>query len=528
MKAKLLGLMMLILSVSTGFSQSYEFNDLKTVVLKNFNSIDINHEIQGYYGFFEAEKKDRKNIHYVLKTFNSMMNEKLEVDIVRRKGTILKEAEFNGSHFCFLFYNPSLGEQEFVMYDLNGKETGSFKYEKGKVGVQIPMEGMVFDPSSKTLYPVAKKGFVIVELDRNKGVKASLVMLNNEGKKTWDRPASKTAEKSFDTYVVIGVNEDYIVCQSTSRVKGNKKEANFHVNIVSTQNGKTLGEIDWSDNAHVLMPFGARFDEDGESVLIFGEHYAKRADNVPNYKEKLGFFLGRYEIGGDKIGLYETNYEKDIKPYIPATEKSAKKQKMNIFMHDIVMTKDGNVYVIGEQYKKEVSGEGLALNAAGAVLSSLTGGGVSANGGAAAKVVLYDFMVFQFDSFLKLNKVTAVEKNKSNVYLPQGMGTMPVQYLGLYLKAYDEFDYQFTTVNSERTNFSFGFVSYDRKDKKAKYQAGSVTLNEDGEVVSRTVKITGKPDRFRILPSTPGYVALLEYYRKEKRLLLKQTELDLD
>jgi hypothetical protein len=125
-----------------------------------------------------------------------------------------------------------------------------------------------------------------------------------------------------------------------------------------------------------------------------------------------------------------------------------------IFFHDVIRNADGNVYAIGEQYKKQMKGIGT-------------------------DIVIEDKMIFELNKDYKLQKVHIVDKGKTRFALPQGMGMNGAQILSYFVKSMGEFDYAFIEFNKDHSIFSIGCIDYVKvKGEENKYIFGSITYTD--------------------------------------------------
>jgi uncharacterized Zn finger protein len=190
---------------------------------------------------------------------------------------------------------------------------------------------------------------------------------------------------------------------------------------------------------------------------------------------------------------------------------------MKTFVHKIVKTADGKTFVIGEQYRKAVSGLGVAS----AVLMG------SRSNTSVMKIEIHDMLVFEFDSKMKLKDITIFEKEKTNVQLPSGYGTVDANLLGNIMKIYGQFDYSYTSISADKKTFNSAYINYDRdKEAGSSYTIGDIAYTKDQKLTIDKIKLTSKPTFFYVREAKPGYVAIFEYFRKEKKAILRLEKLN--
>ncbi len=518
MKTKLITTLSLCLLVLTGFSQRAEITGVRNITKHNVRPLfDNNHAVKGYYSFYEVEKVDRKNRGYRLTLFDNALGETHRIPMVKPKTAYLGGADFNGTHFCFLFYDAKSGEQSVVIYDLEGDETGSTTYQRGKSTL------VVQGATTLSVSPVPNKGFILIRQNRNKGIKTSLVFIDNEGNESWETKSMFEAEKSYESSSVIFANEKFIFASSVSArglMAAKKQVTSF--NVYNTEDGSVVGDFALTEGAYALNPYGADYDEEDDAILIYGEYYGRTKKGGLDIKNNLGLFIRKYSRDGFMMNEELVNWEKDLKPIIPFDEDEKKADKRSIMIHEIVKMADGNYYAFAEQYRKVVAAGTMAAK----MLVQAAGGDTNVSN---MKVNLYDMMVFSFDSELKPIDIDIIDKKKTNVHLPEGWGIIQEDKLGYLLKALGWFDYSFTVLDSNKENFNAIYINFDRKSNKGnkiKHSIGCIYKGENEKIESLTMPVTENPKWFSVMPAMTGYVAIKKYFKKEKKMIIELEKLD--
>ena len=109
--------------------------------------------------------------------------------------------------------------------------------------------------------------------------------------------------------------------------------------------------------------------------------------------------------------------------------------------------------------------------------------------------------------------------------LPAGAAYMSPQILSYIVLYFNGFDYLFT--QSKDDLFSVGYMDFEkRKGEKNGLVYGAVNYL-DGELTTDKVDLATKADELRALPAKAGYVAVWEYYGKEKRMDIRLERVNL-
>lgn len=87
------------------------------------------------------------------------------------------------------------------------------------------------------------------------------------------------------------------------------------------------------------------------------------------------------------------------------------------------------------------------------------------------------------------------------------------------------FDYDFTQTNKEHTRFSVGYEDYERSKDFKGLTFNSISY-EDGKTSTDRVELTSKAKWLRVYPAKTGFVMIMEYFKKDKRLEFRLEKLN--
>jgi hypothetical protein len=106
------------------------------------------------------------------------------------------------------------------------------------------------------------------------------------------------------------------------------------------------------------------------------------------------------------------------------------------------------------------------------------------------------------------------------VNIPGG-ATMSTATMGAYIKSLGYFDYSFTSRNTDKDEFDVVFVDANRREEKGSKNSdlmlGVISIREGSKSTER-IPINTKSWYWWIQPGKPGYIAVGEYFRKEKKI----------
>jgi hypothetical protein len=168
---------------------------------------------------------------------------------------------------------------------------------------------------------------------------------------------------------------------------------------------------------------------------------------------------------------------------------------------------DGNIFAIGEGYKKVASALGIASK------MLVRNGGMST-----IKIKITDMAAIKFDKDFNVKEAKIYDKNSNTVELASGMEFVSAPLLGKLVKyTYGEFDYSYTQTNTDRTSFTVCYSDYV-KGKDYKGSTFNAISYNDGKITTDKINTKSDATRSSVLPAQQGQVLILDYYKKDKRL----------
>jgi hypothetical protein len=514
-----------LLVLSFGFLKSQEVFDItgvKRISANDLRAIIENNEVKGYYAFYALDKASGSEYLYNLAILDNKLKVKYSIELKRPKKIRLMESSYNGGHFCFSFADFKKKTIEYLVLDNTGKQTGSYIIKCSKSEMSLYARYMQSDDDgySGGLTAIKGKGFIRYGYDKEKGIRIEIEMIDNMGKKVWTANSGVTSKKSYESANPFYADENILITAIASREKVlSSKGIKNAIVFFNANDGKEKFRLPVVTDKYQISAGGAAFDQDTKTYFVFGQYYGLE-DNVFKDDSK-GMYIQEIDQSGKIIRENYSTWAGDVNNLLlKKVNKDKYENNMKVFIHKIVRTADGKTFAIGEQYRKAVS----ALGVASAVLSRGQGGA------SIMKIELYDMLVFEFDNAFKIKDVNVFEKEKTGVELPRGMGMVDANYLGYMLKLYGWFDYEYTAVTADRKQFNSAYVNYDKHIKKSegsKYVIGNISYTKDKKLVIDRINLKTKPTAFWVLQAKPGYIAIFEYYKKEKKASIRLEKLNI-
>lgn len=510
----------LLLSLSCGYAQNASVpNVLNLKSAKQSGQILEKNKIVGYYVFFTKEKADKANTTYEVELFDDNYNKTGSFEITRPNKSLLLEMVFNGQVFMLHYYDSKTG-YEFATYDRAGKLQGSNKISKddlSKYEVARVQQNAQSATENVTIYPTGTNGFVRTTFTKNSKMGYEVVAYDNNAKVLWTSESPSTSEK-LETIEIVDVTENVISATISKKKNLMTKEVDQFCLLLNTSDGKTIKEFqlgtDDSGRKTILKSF---INEKTSSIMLVGEYYKPKDDFLKDKSQ--GLYLMELAMDGSEKSSTEYSWKTDISKFkqesLDEEDKKDADKPYYMFFHDVVISENGHIFLIGEQFKKQLSAGGVAGNLASAAL----GGGGS--GASSFEILVANMLVIEFDATKKMIDFDLIQKKKTSVLLPAGMGAYGATFLGYYIKTMGGFDYSFTSRNAEADAFDVVYIDANRKEeknsKKSDLMVGVISIKSGAKDVNR-VPINCTSSIWWVQPGKPGYISVSEYFRKEKKI----------
>ena len=495
-------------------AQSKMIDRINSVELKDMGAIKDEKGVVGYYFFYEVDKIDRKTRVFELKILDANLEEIVNKKIKSGKKTSLIEAKFNGSAIMLKFMEKKGRTKmyKFKTYALDGDEGKTITRKLSKKEYKPP-----FYINSKrginhgnALFPIPGKGFVQYAAVKNKKWGYIIDYLGEEN--SWAYKSEKTS-KMLEYTQYIAADEDLLL-SSLSKFK-NSWGKGQHNSILAID--VNTGEKIFENVLHKTKPISILngfIDRANNEIVVFGIYYK---DKAKTHKAKSkGIYISSLDLQGNVKQEKFLSWEKGAKRFMKRDKKGKNRKGRYLTFHDIVRTKDGKIIALGEQFRKQIDGAAI-------VGSFLSGGNSKLN---ASKLMIENFVAIQLNSDLKVEKVKIFKKKKSTAKV-LGMGFESPQLMAYLAKAQGAFDYAFTQQNEDHSVTSFGYIFWERrKGEKNGYSFGVINY-ADGKFSTDKIKLKGKASVIKILPGPVGYILVVEYQKKKKKLDMRLEKINL-
>ena len=498
----------ILLAVFNLKAQKLSIENVHKVTLRNSDAIKEGSEVKGYYFFYVSDKIDKRTNEYTLQITDNNLVKLKDIKFQDSKHVTILESSFNGTDLIFLLYNDDARTFEYQVYGADGKKKYTYnrqlskKEERYLENTYLALEDD--ENNYKGLYPIEGKGFISNMPSReDKDYTFQVDFFSTEKKKQWTYIPTIGAKKFIGDYLGCHNGVVYIeVLKFSGMMDGNPESS---IVGLSLENGKQVFEKSTEQGKYKFYPASMSVMNDGKAIL-FGEYFNPNG-NIAKDKS-LGFAFWGIDEKGTTLNEKYCAWDLELGKFLNVSSKGKIEDFGFMYLHSMIQTADGNIFAVGEGYKKVASALGI--------LSKVASGGRS--GISTVKVKVTDMLMIRFDKDFNVKDAKIYNKNANTQELPSGMEFVSTPLIGKLLKyTYGRFDYAYSQSNKENTSFTICYSDYVRgKD----YKGGtfnSISYNE-GKVTTDRINTKSDATSSTVMPGKQGQVLILDYYKKAKRI----------
>jgi len=491
----------LLLNFSS-FSQSKAFENVLEIEVKSTVEITNNKQIVGYAFFYKIDKL-KKSAMYRLSILDENLKEVGSNEFEGSKSLVLKKAAYESNQILLSFYDYEKkdGSEKFVkIFDLKGKELGNIPYnpDSKRGGMMSAASAGQMDAIFEGTDNIEGKGFVTVYQSRARAGGVDVQMIGLNGKLAWEQ--SLTAEKSDRTDMyLLATTQNTVLFFQMDRDGIMDRDAKLFLVGLSTQDGKVLFRKTLDIKGLSYEPMLIKNSNDGKLKIISNIY----DENDKFFKAKpIGFSVGELnDLSGEITTIKDFNFLNDLGQVLNMKNES-KSEDGYIKAHNISMMQDGTMVVVGEFFRKTVSGGGLALKILSQGLAS------------AAQATIENMFLLRIGKDLTVKGLELIEKDKERV--PLISDGIPIGLMSRLLTYDHSFGYMYTDEGldgKKKTILARGAFGEE------KYGTIALTFDEKkGFTQKRFDFEKEKKVTYYISRGKPGYIMITKYNSKEKSM----------
>jgi hypothetical protein len=503
-------ILILLVATSLGaFGQSYVKTNIKGVKLRDNGAIIQNNQVTGYYFFYNLEATSGQTNNYALIILDENLREVNSTQIIQAKSFSILEVAFNGEAFAVLGYDTRANAFHLFTYDTNLKEIARIMRVVSNRNLNQAYGAYVSgnEPEQSFLVPVPKRGFLVYHMTQDNEPHYRIDMMSNKLDNLWHEESGKAADIEVATSSL--QNSRYIGSLIEIRSRRGAKDLQYDLVINDAVTGQRLFRKPMKWQAFDLAVSDVKYDSINKQFVAFGEYYAETQREARD--KSLGFMTMVFDTTGAVVQSKTTSW-KDLSNVAPVTQKGKiDGENYHVMFHNTLRTADGQLFVIGEQYKKAASAGGIALN----VLSVALGGGSTAS---TVQLEVGGMVIFQFNPDYTINKVHFFDKQKSTFMLPSGSMYISPKGISHYGKAIGAFDYRFTQVSADYESFVASYVDYSRSEGQSAFVVGSIVYTPEKTFTLDKFNLQRRTNAFYVGRAKEGYILITEYFKKDRKL----------
>lgn len=489
-------------------AQSYSISNVARNAFRTSGTIMSGKIVKGYFFLTRTDKLTKNDYNYNITVLDENLKEIAQENFIENKYTVLVESSYNGNYILFKFIDNKNNKLFYRTMDKNGKLSEKVERDINKregIGYTESNNGEV---ENTNLNSFGNSRFLDIYSFKDDHVTYKVDCINNNGENTWSY-TNKT-EKGITTGSYLGGNQTYAIVLETYVKNALSNDFSYGITSIDS-NGNLMFNLKLRDTKYNLMPFNVFVNEEKNQIILMGQYF--NAKEKSNKSSSKGLFLKVLDKDGGEVEEFYYAWDGDIDKMLPK-DKQKEIDQYSIYFHSIVMTKDHRVYAIGEQYRKQVSAGGTAIKAVGAL------GGISTNT-SMLEIKIGNMVVISFNNDYSIDTVEILEKKPNKVILSQDYAYANQHLLAKTLYAYGEFDFSFTQSNEDNSVVSLAYVSSERNKGSLKrtflLNFVNFVSGENGHSNDK-ITINSTATSSIVWPAKPGYVMLLEYFKKEKKM----------
>lgn len=508
MKKHLLTASLILVAAFYSQAQKLSIEGVHKITLRNSDAIKEGSEVKGYYFFYISDKIDKRTNEYTLQITDNNLVKLKDIKFQDSKNISVLESSFNGTDLIFLFYNDDARTFEYQVYGADGKKKYIYnrqltkKEERYLETTYLAMDDE--ENNYKGLYPIDGKGFISNMPSReDKDYTFQIDFFSTEKRKQWTYVPTLGGKKFIGDFLGYHNGVVYIeVLKYSGRLDGNPESSIVGLNL---ENGKQIFEKSTDQAKYKFYPATMSVVSDGRAV-IFGEYFNSNGNIVKD--KSLGFAFWGVDEKGKILNEKYCAWDLELGKYLNVSSKGKIEDFGFMYLHNILQTGDGNIFAIGEGYKRV----GSALGIASTVLT------LGRAGASTLKAQVTDMILIRFDKDFNVKDAKIYDKNANTKELPRGAEFVSTPGIGKLLKyMYGEFDYAYSQINKDNTSFTICYSDYVRgKDYKGA-TFNSISYHE-GKITTDKINTKSDATISSVMPGKQGQVLVLDYYKKAKKI----------
>jgi hypothetical protein len=383
----------------------------------------------GYYCFVVDEKSQKGYKIFNLYIWDYDLKQIAKASLELEKKSVIMDAVFNGNNFLVVFYDAKKDNVRSVSFDKQGKKVADI-LEDG-----IKTKFMLIEDMQPSFYAAGDKGFYGIIPDKEGKFGFTVKKYSNDLKVLWAQ--TYFPEKGLQVVMDAKSDENKLLVLKYSKDAKYTKKLDVDITAFGTVDGSEMWTYNLNLPDKILMPTELAINEDGKTA-IGGMYFDGEKISGMNSD---GIFFAYVDNSGAQIALNTQSWEGELQKFLKDSKQSITVGKPKLIFEDIKYNAST------KQFK--VIGEIFTTGTLSKVLSFMGGSDPNSE----TKVTMEDIVVFTFDENAKLIDLYAVNKSRTNIYVPVSMaGGMSIAWA---LKQTGSLAYKYSSLDENGDVIAF-------------------------------------------------------------------------
>ena len=507
----LLSAICILTTVSLHAQTKLSIDKVYSAYLRNSGTIMENNKIKGYFFLYQSDKIDKHTNEYTLQIIDQNLNKVKEIKFEDSKKLSLLEAAYNDNSLAFLFKNSDSKTLDMKIYGVDGalKYTYSREYDRRTDALMKQYETLHTDAgTNKNVYDMGDQGFAsVLPLRDGKHRTYEVDYYGSEQKKQWSYEPNDD-EEHYAEAEFLGNTDSLIVLEVIKKNRALSGKFTAHLVGINFITKQKAFEIDNENDSYTFVPSSVVPVKGKSQMLVMGSYFNKGDNIIKDFSKGLAMYS--IDSKGKILSKTYNSWADDFAKYLPLNSRGKIDNIGFLYIHKLIQTPDGKMFVVGEGYKRQASAGGIAMNILAGALGGRTNAGVT-------KIVITDMVIMQFNDKYKVTNATIYEKHNNTAEASNISDNYSQHQIAMSLKSRGSFDYEFTTGDADYSNFSVCYSSWEKTSDYKGKTFNSIIYNGK-KFTTDKIELKSKASSTTVFPAKAGSVMIMEYFRKEKRL----------
>jgi hypothetical protein len=512
-------LLFLLISATSVYAQNkLSIDKVYSAYLRNSGAIMQNNQIKGYFFLYMSDKIDKHTNQYTLQILDENLNKVKDIKFEDSKNLSLLESAYNGNSLSFLFKNEDNKTLDMKIYDFDGKLKYTYTRELTKKTEDLMKRYETLhtdEGTNKNVFNIGESGYAsVLPLRDGKQRTYEVDYYSSEKKYNWTYVPNDDEER-YAFAELLGGTDSMLVLEVMKKNRALSGKTTSHLVGINFITKKKEFDIDDVNDTYTFVPSNVVPIKESGKLLVMGSYFDKTANIAKDFS--LGLAVYEMDDNGKILNKTYNTWAGDFAKYLPTNSKGKIDQVGFLFIHKLIKTPDGKLFVVGEGYKRQANAVGIGLK----ILAAAAGGSSSEG---VTKIVITDMVVMEFNDKYKVTNATIYDKTDNTAEASTMSDYNSQHAIAMYLKMIGAFDYEFSTGDADNSNFS---ICYSDWVRSSEYKGQTFnTIHYNGSKFSTDkIELKSKASSMKVLPAKAGSVMILEYFKKDKRLDLRLEKL---